>query len=115
MAFECPGCNESSQVRHLPDWWDELPKESPLRAQHGPPSNYETRYLIPAGIGAGGAAVIGAGNIVGGILLLIAAIVCWGWMFQKAAGIRAKRAEWARSKRCLKCPRTFVPSLLAEQ
>lgn len=107
VGFECPGCKGS--VVDLPGWWKSLPHESPAWRENGPPAEYKTRYLVAAGLVAGSVAAFILGNTLLGFLLLITGASTGAWMWQRSAEGTAKLEAWQRSKRCLACPRTFVP------
>lgn len=106
VDVQCPGCN-SSNVEHLPHYWQSLPAESPLRAKYAPPPESEARFLPVLGLVILGIVAITSGAIVPGLLAVLAGLV-WGAIVQRGvSAAQAALAEWSAARICLACTGRF--------
>lgn len=108
MAQACPGCEESSQVWRLSEYWKSLPGDSPLKKSLAPPEVHETQYLIPAGLAILGVWMCVAGAIAGGVVAVLGGIGVAAWMQRRAEETRIARELWDAASYCVRCPRQFA-------
>lgn len=112
MAYACPGCEESSQVVNLADFWRSLSQDAELKASLAQPPPYEARWVVPLVLGAAAILCFTMGSAAGillGLVLLLAAGGSVAWILRESAAREAARAAWLQLLYCRHCPRQFPP------
>lgn len=109
--MRCPSdkCG-SSNVEHLPHYWQSLPGDSPLKARYAQPAEGDRRAVtVGVGVAALGIVLAVIGGIVLGLLVLLAGA---GWAavaYRRVEAADAARAQWQRRQICLACTHLWVP------
>jgi hypothetical protein len=109
--MQCPSekC-ASTNVQHLPHYWQSLPGDSPLKGKYEQPAQGDRRArLIAAGVAVLGLVLAVTGTVALGLLVLAAgAIGAWVLHGRVAAADHA-RGRWASTQICLACTHLWVP------
>ena len=101
---------QSSNVEHLPHYWQSLPGDSPLKGRYAQPAAGDRRARLIAG----GVAVLGVVLAVTGSwplgLLAIAGGAVGAWvMHGRIVTTDDARGRWSRTQICLACTHLWVP------
>jgi hypothetical protein len=107
----CPsGKCGSSNVQHLPHYWESLPADSPLKARYAQPAVEDGRgRLILALVAAAGVVLLVTGTVALGLLALAAGAIGAWVAHGRIVAAETKRAAWSRSQICLACTHQWTP------
>lgn len=109
--MKCPSekCG-SSNVEHLPHYWQSLPGDSPLKKRYAQPAEGDRRArLIAAGIAVFGLVLACTGTVGFGLAVLAAGTVGIWVMHGRIVQADAARNMWQRRQICLACTHLWVP------
>jgi hypothetical protein len=99
----------SSNVQHLPHYWESLPADSPLKSRYAQPAVEDGRSrLILAVIGAAGVVLLVTGTVALGLLALaVGAVGAWA-AHGRIMLAETRRGQWASTQICLACTHQWV-------
>lgn len=109
--MKCPSDKcQSTNVQHLPHYWESLPSDSPLKGRYAQPAEADGRVrLALVGAAALGVVFVVTGGITGGLVLL-AVGAAGAWVAHgRVTAVEEKRAEWGQKQICLACTHLWVP------
>jgi hypothetical protein len=107
---KCPSAKcGSSNVEHLPHYWESLPSDSPLKGRYAPPAAVEAQYVLVLGVIAVGIALMATSSVLLGLLAAAGGLVWGAVMQQRVARWEAAHGAWSTSMICLACTGRWVP------
>lgn len=109
--MQCPSekCG-SSNVEHLPHYWQSLPSDSPLKAKYAQPAEGDQRARLIAVLATvAGLVLTFTGNIAVGLFVLFGGAAAVAVTHQRIVAADAARAQWQRRQICLACTHLWVP------
>jgi hypothetical protein len=100
----------SSNVQHLPHYWQSLPGDSALKGRYAQPAEGDRRARLVAA----GAVILGVVLLVTGSwavgLLAVAGGAVGGWVAHgRILTADTARGQWGRTQICLACTQLWVP------
>jgi len=109
--MQCPSDTcRSTNVEHLPHYWESLPGDSPLKARYAQPAEGDRRaVLIAATAVAVGFGLAVTGTVALGLLVLAAGAVAAVVFQRRVTAAESAREAWSRTQLCLACTHLWVP------
>lgn len=100
----------SSNIEHLPHYWQSLPSDSPLKVRYAQPAEGDRRArLIAVVVAVAGLVLTLTGNIAVGLVVLVGGGVATAVTHQRVVAADTARALWQRRQICLACTHLWVP------
>lgn len=100
----------STNVQHLPHYWQSLPGDSPLKSKYAQPAEGDRRArLIAAGVVVLGVVLVVTGSWPLGLLGVAAGAVAVWWTHGRIILADSARDRWASTQICLACTHLWVP------
>lgn len=109
--MRCPSDKcQSTNVQHLPHYWESLPGDSPLKARYAQPAEPDQRTrLILAGTALLGIVLLCTGGVALGLILLAVGGAGVLWATGRIGATEMERAVWQRRQICLACTHLWTP------
>jgi len=100
----------STNIQHLPHYWESLPGESPLKARYAQPDEPDQRTrLILGAVAVLGLVVLVTGGVGFGLTLLAVGAAGVVFTTSRIGAAVAARELWQRRQICLACTHLWVP------